>query len=120
MADDSTCQPFDLTIWRGCSFDAFEFEFRDENNEPEDYTGYTLEALARPKEDSSSSFDLQPEWVDASLGQARFAAKTPAATSVIARGEYGADIVLVRTSDGHRSLPYNVGMRISVLTPYTR
>lgn len=97
-----------FVIQRGITMVEREFQYVGENDVPIDYTGTTLESQARMGFDESLFIDLEPEWVDATLGKWKFPEKDPTETFALIEGTYYYDVVIV-WGDGTRDEPSLMG-----------
>jgi hypothetical protein len=107
----------DLVFVRGIDFLPVEFQLCDEDEDPIDYTGYTIESEARLSVDSAVAFTMGVSWVNAAIGLYRIS-KTGSQTLSCDVGKYGYDVVLV-TSGGVR-LPPVVTAKVRVVNNFTQ
>lgn len=102
-------EEINFVIQRGITMVEQEFQFLDFNKQPLDYTGYTLAAQARQGVDESLFIDLEPEWIDASIGSWKFPEKTPVETDAMSVGNYYYEVVPIRPDSG-RDEPPMIGL----------
>jgi hypothetical protein len=99
-----------FVIQQGITMLERQFQAIGMDNQPVNLTGYTIEAQARQNAEDANGvvIDLNPDFVDASVGIWRFPAKTPADTAALTLGEYHYDVVLI-DSNGVRYQPPQIG-----------
>jgi hypothetical protein len=86
-----------VTFLRNIDFVAVQYQLCDEDGNPIDYTGYTIDADARKDVDSALVFTMGISWVDASTGTYQIA-KTDTETAAMTIGDYIYDVVLTNGS----------------------
>jgi hypothetical protein len=86
-----------VTFLRNIDFQAVQYQLSDEDDNPIDYSGYTIDADARKDVDSTLAFSMGISWVDASTGTYQIT-KTDTETAAMTIGDYIYDVVLVNGS----------------------
>jgi len=86
-----------VTFLRNIDFQAVQYQLCDEDGNPLNYSGYTIDADARKDVDSTLAFSMGISWVDASTGTYQIT-KTDTETAAMTIGDYISDVVLVNGS----------------------
>lgn len=106
-----------MLFLRGIDYGPKYYQLCDENGNPIDYTGYTIDAEFRKTPDSSDFYSMGVTWDDASIGKFQVA-RTNVQTTAMVVGDYGFDVVV--TSGGGVKYPPVLTAKVRVRNVYTQ